>query len=81
MKKMKKIILSLTILLFSTVAVISKEKQQCTKLKLGKEYFKCLKQKVSGTTTTDEGDVNSGKSGVSKGWYQKIKEGKPLFSK
>jgi len=71
---MKKILLSLTILLFSTVIVMSKEKQQCSKLQLGKKYFKCLKEKISGGKTLDE-------NGVSKGWYQKIKEGKPLLSK
>jgi hypothetical protein len=78
---MKKIVLSLTILLFSTVAIMSEEKQQCTKLKLGKEYFECLKQKVSGITSSGESDVNSDKSVVGKSWYQKIKEGKPLLSK
>ena len=42
---MNKIILTLTIFLFSSVVVMSEEKRQCTKLRLGKEYFKCLKRK------------------------------------
>ena len=36
---MKKIILTLCILLFSSVIALSEEKQQCSKLKLGKRIF------------------------------------------
>jgi len=73
---MKKIILTFCILLFSSVIVLSEEKKQCSKLKLGKEYFKCLKDKMSGATSSKNVSDNSGKN-----WYQKLKEGKPLLSK
>ena len=73
---MKKIILTLCILLFSSVIALSEEKQQCSKLKLGKEYFKCIKGKMSGITSSKNDSDNSDKN-----WYQKLKEGKPLFSK
>ena len=53
------------------------KRRQCSKLKLGKEYLKCLKEKISGgITTLDENGDNSGK-----GWYQKIKRRKTFTIK
>ena len=75
---MKKILLTTAIFLFSGMIVNSAEKQKCTELKLGKEYLKCLTSKVSGRSnevTTESGATDN------RGWYQKLKEGKPLFSK
>mgnify|MGYP001182438092 CR=1 FL=1 len=78
---MKKILFSFVILVFSSV-VMAAEDQKCRELKIGPEYFKCLKSKIglgsnSSSDTSDE--IVTKKDNRS--WYQKIKEGKPLFSK
>ena len=59
-----------------TTMAFSAEKVQCSKLKLGKEYWNCLKNKVSRNKTDDSNQDNDNRT-----WYQRIKEGKPLFSK
>ena len=75
---MKKILLTTAIFLFSSMIANSAEKQKCTELKLGKEYLKCLSGKVGGLGSSSEGDKEAD-TGEKKGWYQKIKDGKPLF--
>jgi len=75
---MKKILISITILLFTSVAAYS-EKQKCKELSLGKAYFSCLKGKISGGISLGKSTKNSTKDDRS--WYQKIKDGKPLLSK
>jgi hypothetical protein len=71
---MKKILLTTAIFMFSSMIANSAEKQKCTELKLGKEYLKCLSGKIGGVGSSTEADT-----GEKKGWYQKIKDGKPLF--
>ena len=72
---MKKILISITILLFSTVVVYA-EKQKCRELKIGKAYFNCLKGKLSRSSSASKEENNDNRN-----WYQKIKDGKPLLSK
>jgi hypothetical protein len=76
---MKKTLLVTIFFLLST-AIASAEKQECTKLKLGKAYFECIKNKMGMDGSSSDNTVENN-SGTKKGWYQKIKEGKPLFSK
>jgi hypothetical protein len=79
---MKKILISVTILLFSSVFAYA-EKQKCRELPLGKAYFSCLKSKVgmggnSSSGVATESNENTVKDDRS--WYQKLKSGKPLLS-
>jgi len=80
---MKKILISITILLFSSVVSYA-EKQKCTDLPLGKAYFNCIKGKIglsgntSGNSTAESVEESSSDD---RSWYQKIKDGKPLLSK
>ena len=84
---MKKILLSLVILLFSS-AIASADKQKCRELPLGKEYFNCIKGKVGlggkslglGGNSSSEGNAEDAVKD-DRSWYQKIKDGKPLLSK
>tara|TARA_B110001454_G_scaffold145379_1_gene134873 strand:+ start:326 stop:559 length:234 start_codon:yes stop_codon:yes gene_type:complete len=77
---MNKILISITILLFSSVFAFA-EKQKCTDLPLGKAYFSCLKEKVTGITTSSSDPTTESSSKDDRNWYQKIKDGKPLLSK
>jgi len=77
---MKKILISITILLFSSVVAYA-EKQKCRELPLGKAYFSCLKAKVNiGSNSLSEPTVEN-TANDDRNWYQKIKDGKPLLSK
>ena len=81
---MKKILLSLVILLFSSV-IASADKKSCRDYPLGKEYFNCIKGKVgfggkSSSNETTEEDTGSAPID-DRSWYQKLKDGKPLLSK
>jgi hypothetical protein len=80
---MKKILISITILLFSSVVAYA-EKQKCRELPLGKAYLSCLSGKI-GIGGNSSGDPTAESVGVSssddRSWYQKIKDGKPLLSK
>ena len=77
---MKKILISITILLFSSVVAYA-EKQKCRELPIGKAYFSCLKGKVTGITTTSSDNTAEISPSDDRSWYQKIKDGKPLLSK
>ena len=81
---MKKILISITILLFSSVVAYA-EKQKCRELPLGKAYLNCLSGKIgiSGNTSSDDPKAASVEvsSSDDRSWYQKIKDGKPLLSK
>jgi len=77
---MKKILISITILLFSSVYAYA-EKQKCRELPFGKAYFSCLKGKVTGVRTSSSDSTAESSSSDDRNWYQKIKDGKPIFSK
>jgi hypothetical protein len=80
---MKKILISITILLFSSVVAYA-EKQKCRELPLGKAYFSCLKAKVSiggNSSNNPKEEIVETSSTDDRSWYQKIKDGKPLLSK
>ena len=80
---MKKILISITILLFSSMFAYE-EKQKCRELPLGKAYFSCLKSKVGiGGNSSNESKTESNENTVKddRSCYQKIKDGKPLLSK
>ncbi len=77
---MKKILISISILLFTSVAAYA-EKQKCNELPLGKAYFSCLKGKVTGVRTSSSDSTAESPSSDDRNWYQKIKDGKPLLSK
>ena len=77
---MKKILISITILLFTSVAAYA-EKQKCKELPLGKAYFSCLKGKLVGTTKSTSDPMAESSPSDDRNWYQKIKDGKPLLSK
>ena len=79
---MKKILISITILLFSSVVAYA-QKKKCRELPLGKAYFSCLKSKVGiGGNSSNESKTESNENTVKddRSWYQKIKDGKPLLS-
>jgi len=80
---MNKILISITILLFSSMFAYA-EKQKCRELPLGKAYFSCLKGKI-GISGNSSSDPTAESTEVSRSddrsWYQKIKDGKPLLSK
>ena len=80
---MKKILISISILLFTSVAAYA-EKQKCKELPLGKAYFSCLKGKVTSVrTSSSDPTAKSTENSVKddRNWYQKLKDGKPLLSK
>jgi len=77
---MKKILISVTILLFSSVFAYA-EKQNCRELPIGKAYFSCLKSKITGITTSPGEPTTENTASDDRNWYQKIKDGKPLLSK
>ena len=80
---MNKILISITILLFSSVVAYA-EKQKCRELPLGKAYFSCLKAKVSigdNSSSNPKAESVETSSNDDRSWYQKIKDGKPLLSK
>ena len=80
---MKKILISITILLFSSVVAYA-EKQKCRELPLGKAYFSCLKGKVGiGVNSSSDPTAKNTENSVKddRNWYQKLKDGKPLLSK
>ena len=80
---MKKILIGITILLFSSVVAYG-EKQKCRELPLGKAYFSCLKGKVSiggSSSSNPKAESVETSSSDDRSWYQKIKDGKPLLSK
>ena len=80
---MKKILISITILLFSSVVAYA-EKQKCRELPLGKAYLSCLTGKIGivGNTSDDPtAESVEVSSNDDRNWYQKIKDSKPLLSR
>jgi hypothetical protein len=77
---MKKILISITILLFSSVFAYA-EKQKCRDLPLGKAYLNCLTGKIGIAGNKSSDPSVEGTSNDDRSWYQKIKDGKPLLSK